>query len=495
MAVEVAREHKTEAPGRRRSARSAPRLEWRRYVAALVVGDAVAVTLAGVLAQAFRFGDLWTAAKVPENGVSYAIVLAVMVPVWVLAMALRGGYDPINLGTGSEEYRRVFDGAVRYLAVVAAGAFAFKYDVARGFVAIAIPLATLLTLSWRYAVRRWLHRQRNKGRFVRSVLVAGTEASVRDVADRLSRSRYTGVAVEAACVPTGAGELVVNGKVIPVVGRLDQIVTCAVASRSDAIVVADATASANGSLRRLAWQLEGTGIGLMVAPDIADLTGPRITIRPVADLPLLQLEEPEFTGWRRLAKSAFDRIVAATMLIALAPVLLLIALAIRLTGGKPAFFRQVRVGMRGQPFVMWKFRTMVVDAEARLEAMWDQNEQDEVLFKIRDDPRVTRVGRRLRRWSLDELPQLWNVVRGEMSLVGPRPPLPSEVEHYSDLARRRLLVKPGMTGLWQVSGRSGLSWEESVRLDLHYVENWSPSLDAIIMARTMMAVLWGRGAC
>lgn len=460
-----------------------------------MVGDAVAIILAGMLAQVFRFGDLWSSSSAAEYRVSYAAVVAVMVPLWVLAMALRGCYDVANLGSGSEEYRRVFDSAVRYLALVAAGAFAFKYEVARGFVAIAIPLATVLTLSSRYLARRWLHHQRGKGRFVRNVLVAGSEASVRDVADRLGRSRYTGVAVEAACVPRGSGELVVAGKSIPVVGRPEQVVTCAVATQSDDIVVADATASTEGSLRRLAWQLEGTGIGLMVVPDLADLTGPRITMRPVADLPLIELEEPEFTGWRRLAKSAFDRFVAVTMLVVLSPLLLAIATAIRVSGGKPALFRQVRVGMRGQPFVMWKFRTMVVDAEARLETLWDKNEHDGVLFKIREDPRCTRVGRWLRRWSLDEMPQLWNVVRGEMSLVGPRPPLPAEVEQYSDLARRRLLVKPGMTGLWQVSGRSGLSWEESVRLDLHYVENWSPSLDAIIMARTMIAVVRGRGAC
>ncbi|MGH9280737.1 MAG: sugar transferase [Acidimicrobiales bacterium] len=459
----------------------------------LVACDSVAFALAVLLAQAFRFGDLWQ--PVAAQSFSYAAVAAIMAPLWLFAMALRGCYDPANLGNGSEEYRRVFDAAVRYLAVVAACAFAFRLEVARGFVAIAIPMAMVLTVTLRYLARRWLHHLRSRGRFLTTVLVAGSEPKVRDVIERLSRSPYAGVAVEAACLPRGDGELIVNGVAVPVLGPPDEIVTCAVAAGTDAIVMADANASVNGSLRRLAWQLEGTGIGLMVAPDLADLTGPRISIRPVADLPLLQLEEPEFAGWRRLAKSATDRVVAATMLVLLSPLLLLIALAVRLSAGKPVFFRQVRVGVRGQPFAMWKFRTMVVDAEARLEELWESNEHDAVLFKIREDPRVTRIGRRLRRWSLDETPQLWNVVRGEMSLVGPRPPLPSEVEHYSDLARRRLLVKPGMTGLWQVSGRSGLSWEESVRLDLHYVENWSPSLDAIIMARTMIAVIRGRGAC
>jgi lipopolysaccharide/colanic/teichoic acid biosynthesis glycosyltransferase len=177
------------------------------------------------------------------------------------------------------------------------------------------------------------------------------------------------------------------------------------------------------------------------------------------------------------------------------PVLFLIGVAIRLSSRGPALFRQVRVGLGGRRFVMWKFRTMSVDAEDRLGEVAHLNEHDGVLFKITDDPRATRVGRLLRRWSIDELPQLWNVVRGEMSIVGPRPPLPHEVERYDLQVRRRLLVKPGLTGLWQVSGRAGLSWEESVRLDLHYVENWSPSLDAVILVKTIVAVLRRRGAC
>jgi exopolysaccharide biosynthesis polyprenyl glycosylphosphotransferase len=247
-------------------------------------------------------------------------------------------------------------------------------------------------------------------------------------------------------------------------------------------------------LRRLAWQLEGSDTGLLLTPELTDVAGPRVNVRPVGDLSLLQVSEPKFSGASRFLKSAFDRSVAALALLALSPVLLCIAVLIKLDSRGTVFFRQTRSGLSGKPFSIYKFRSMVPAAEDLLIDLTDQNEGKGTLFKIHRDPRVTRVGRVMRRLSLDELPQLWNVVRGHMSLVGPRPPLPSEVERYADDTRRRLLVKPGLTGLWQVSGRSDLSWEESVRLDLYYVENWSFVLDLMILARTVFAVAAGRGA-
>jgi exopolysaccharide biosynthesis polyprenyl glycosylphosphotransferase len=247
-------------------------------------------------------------------------------------------------------------------------------------------------------------------------------------------------------------------------------------------------------VRRLAWQLEGSGVDLVVAPSLTNVAGPRITIRPVAGLSLLHVDEPEFTGFRRVFKTVYDRALALGILVALAPVLAVVALAVRLSSRGPVFFSQERVGQNGRAFRLWKFRSMYVDAESRRPQVEDLNESDGVLFKIRRDPRVTPVGRLLRRLSIDEMPQLWNVVRGDMSLVGPRPPLPSEVASYASEVRRRLLVKPGLTGLWQVSGRADLTWEESVRLDLHYVENWSVALDFMILWKTVGAVLHGRGA-
>jgi exopolysaccharide biosynthesis polyprenyl glycosylphosphotransferase len=251
----------------------------------------------------------------------------------------------------------------------------------------------------------------------------------------------------------------------------------------------------NGTrLRELAWQLEKTGTGLCVAPAVIDVAGPRTTIRPVAGMPLLHVDHPELTGFRWVVKGVFDKVSAAAALVVLAPLLATIALAIKLGDGGPAIFRQTRVGKDGHPFMVCKFRTMVVDAEQRKAALLAHNDGNGLLFKMRSDPRITRIGGQLRRWSLDELPQLINVVRGEMSLVGPRPPLPTEVAWYDQDVARRLLVKPGMTGLWQVSGRSDLSWEESIRLDLYYVENWSLAADLTILWKTVGAVVGSRGA-
>jgi len=248
------------------------------------------------------------------------------------------------------------------------------------------------------------------------------------------------------------------------------------------------------ALRRLAWQLERDDVELVVAPALMDVTGPRISIRPVSGLPLLHVEHPELDGGRQVVKDLFDRVMALVALVVLSPLLLVVALLIKFTSEGPVLFRQTRVGRDGREFTVLKFRTMVVDAEARKTELLVHNEHDGVLFKIRKDPRITPIGRKLRRYSLDELPQLINVLRGDMSLVGPRPPLPEEVARYGGDVYRRLAVKPGLTGLWQVSGRSDLSWEESVRLDLRYVDNWSLALDLLILWKTWSAVVRGSGA-
>jgi exopolysaccharide biosynthesis polyprenyl glycosylphosphotransferase len=247
-------------------------------------------------------------------------------------------------------------------------------------------------------------------------------------------------------------------------------------------------------LRTLAWELEKTGTDLCLAPALLDVAGPRTTVRPAAGLTLLHVEHPQLSGPRQVFKDLFDRTAAVLALMGLAPVMLGIAVAIKLSDGGPALFTQERVGKDGQRFRIYKFRTMVVDAEARLAEIRQRNEFDGVLFKIRKDPRITVIGARLRKWSLDELPQLINVLRGEMSLVGPRPALPEEAAEYAVHVRRRLVVKPGITGMWQVNGRSDLSWEETVRLDLRYVENWSFALDLQILWKTFSVIFRGAGA-
>jgi exopolysaccharide biosynthesis polyprenyl glycosylphosphotransferase len=262
---------------------------------------------------------------------------------------------------------------------------------------------------------------------------------------------------------------------------------------ADTIAVCGSASTEPGELRRLAWQLEGTGVDLVVAPQLTDIAGPRVHIRPVEGLPLLYVEEPTLSGLAWLVKNVMDRVVALAGLIVLAPVFLIVAVAIRLSDPGPVMFSQARVGREGKTFRVWKFRTMYADAEDRLAALVDQNESDGLLFKIRNDPRVFPVGRFLRATSMDELPQLINILLGEMSLVGPRP-LPAEDGDFLGDVRRRLLVRPGLTGLWQVSGRSDLSWDDAVRLDLYYVDNWSLVLDLHTLWRTVGVVLRRKGA-
>jgi exopolysaccharide biosynthesis polyprenyl glycosylphosphotransferase len=299
---------------------------------------------------------------------------------------------------------------------------------------------------------------------------------------------------EALVAPTIPGTPPQHLGDVPVVGSFRSIIESATAARADTIAVTGSAELTASRLRRLGWQLEGTGIDLVVAPALTDVAGPRIHTRPVAGLPLIHVEQPDFRGAGKIVKGVVERMMAAFALLMFLPMLALLALAIKIDSRGPVLFRQKRVGQHGQEFSVFKFRTMVVDADKMLSQLSMLNESDGLLFKMRSDPRVTRVGRFLRKYSLDELPQFVNVLRGDMSLVGPRPPLPSEVAQYDGDVARRLLVKPGITGLWQVSGRSDLSWEDGIRLDLFYVENWSLTSDMTILWKTLGAVIKSRGA-
>ena len=466
-----------------------PRPVWEStYALALVVVDAALISVAGWVALE-RFGDLGTV-----EGVPYGVLAALLAPVWIVVLAVSRAYESRFVGVGSDEFRRVFDGSIRLLAAVATVSFVFDVPLSRGFVGVAFPLGTVLLLLGRYAARRVLHRLRRRGRATHHVLVVGARDSVEQVVKQMCDTPHAGLRVVGTCVPDAERPVVVDGKEFPVHGTPVDAAQAVVAAGADTVAVAGGWAMGADGVRRLAWQLEGSGVDLVVAPSLTNVAGPRITIRPVAGLPLLHVDEPEFSGFRRVVKGVLDRALAALMLLVASPLLLLIAVAVKATDRGPVLFGQERVGQNGRTFRIWKFRSMYVGADQRVEELAAQNEKDAVLFKIRRDPRVTPVGRWLRRFSLDEVPQLWNVVKGDMSLVGPRPPLPREVAKYGYDTRRRLLVKPGVTGLWQVSGRSDLTWEESVRLDLHYVENWSVAMDAMILWKTFGAVLRGRGA-
>ncbi|GAB3450299.1 sugar transferase [Streptomonospora sediminis] len=463
----------------------------RSYIGGLLWIDAGAGGLAGLSALRIRFPDPLATAAGPWY-LAFSLALPLL---WILAVAVSGGYARRFIGQGTEEFRRVLSSGVLLTAAVAVSAYAAKVDVARGYVLLALPAVMLADLVMRYAWRKRLHRLRVRGRCMRGVVAVGHLDAARDLVRQFRREPYHGMRVIGVCLPVqqlGAARGAVDG--CPVLGGFGAAAEAAERVGADTVAVLSCPEMDGAELRRLAWRLEKSGTDLTVAPALMDVAGPRTTIRPVAGLPLLHVEHPELHGARRVVKGLFDRAAAALALVALAPFLLGPAVAIRALDRGPALFRQTRVGKDGGEFTVYKFRTMVVGAEGLKEVLRLANEHDGVLFKMRRDPRVTAFGGWLRRYSLDELPQLINVVRGDMSLVGPRPPLPEEVARYGRDVRRRLVVKPGMTGLWQVSGRSDLSWEESVRLDLRYVENWSLTLDVQILWKTWSAVVRGAGA-
>ena len=467
-------------------------VDWlQRYVRVLLFVDLFAVLLAAVVALLVRFGG----AAGEVGGLSYNAI-AVLLPVaWVGVLAFSRCYERRFLGTGPQEFQRVFNASIRLTAVVALFAYATKLDIARGFMAIALPLGAVLLLLGRLGVRLVLQALRRRGRCSHRVVVLGTYQHVQDLVTQLRKEPLAGLLVVGVCVPGGHDEIAVGGgESVPVLGTLSSVLQVLADVCADTVAVTASPGLQGEALRKLSYDLEGTGVDLLVAPALTNVTGSRISIRPVAGLPLLHLDEPELSGVRTLVKSAFDRTSALLGILVILPVLLAIALAVRLSSPGPALFKQTRVGRNGLLFRVWKFRSMRIDAEARLDELRELNEHDGLLFKVRNDPRITPLGRFLRKYSLDELPQLFNVLRGDLSLVGPRPPLPSEVERYVGHTRRRLLVKPGITGPWQVSGRSDLSWEDTVRLDLQYVENWSLGLDLSVLAKTILTVAKGKGA-
>ncbi|PWV44785.1 sugar transferase [Nocardiopsis sp. L17-MgMaSL7] len=476
---------------RRIPVNTGPRADaWLRpYVLGLVALDLTAAVVATLAGSLVRFHD----ALLAGTTTPYLLLSLVLPPVWIVFVRIGGGYERRFLGVGTEEYRRVAVAGAILAATVAVGAYAVKFDLARGYVLIALPLIVLLSLGLRYARRKALHRRRRSGACMSGVVVVGYSVSASDLIRRFRDEIYHGMRVVGVCLPAHESDVTeVEG--CPVLGSFTDAADAAALVGADTVAVLACPEMDGVELRRLAWELEKTGTDLNVASALMEVAGPRTTIRPVAGLPLLHVEHPELEGARRVVKGVFDRCAAALALLLLSPLFLVLTVLIRSEGGGPAFFRQTRVGRGGAEFTVYKFRTMVVGADALKAILQPRNEHDGVLFKMRRDPRVTPVGAWLRRYSLDELPQLVNVVRGEMSLVGPRPPLPEEVAQYGHDVRRRLVVKPGMTGLWQVSGRSDLSWEESVRLDLRYVENWSLTLDIQILWKTWSAVIRGAGA-
>ncbi len=479
-----------QAEGRaiRLSAANRARRYLEPFLAWLRVSDMLVVSSAVVIAQVMRFGlnpaSLQGGPLLGEVG--YTTVSAVIILAWMVSLHVQDSYDGRLVGHGVQEYRQVFAASMWLFGALAITSFAFKLDFARGYVLLAFPLGTVLLLLSRWFSRRWLVVQRRQGRLSDRVLLVGDREHVAPLVAALRRTPDAGYDVLGACVDDATGQKVAG---VPVVGAERDVLVQSLRLGVDVVAVSSSAGLGATGLRKLGWALEGTNIDLVVAPGIMDVAGPRVLTRPVQGLPLLHVEAPTFAGPQLVVKSIIDRAGAMIALLVLSPLMLTVAALIALHDRGPVLFRQERVGRDGQAFQMLKFRSMVPDAEELLPTLALANDAAGPLFKLREDPRTTSLGRFIRRYSIDELPQLVNVLQGEMSLVGPRPPLPREVLEYEADARRRLLVKPGMTGMWQINGRSNLSWEDSVRLDLYYVENWTPLLDLQIMWRTSHVVL------
>ena len=456
----------------------------RNYVRQVAIADFSAAVVAAIAAVGVRFGAH------PND--RYLILSLALPLVWVVAVRVFGGYEKRFLGAGSDEFRRILNAGLSLTGALALISYAVNNELSRIYLLVSMQVIVMLDLLVRYTLRKRLHWRRVQGQCMSSVVAVGHEAAVKQLISELRREPHHGLQVVAACLPGDFHGTKVDG--VPVVGDLDDAASVVRNINAGTVAVLSCPEMDGVKLRTLAWELEKTGTDLCVAPALLDVAGPRTTVRPTAGLTLLHVDHPQLSGPRQVVKDLFDRCAAACGLLMLSPVMLAIALIIKLSDNGPALFTQIRVGKGGEPFKIYKFRTMVVDAEARLAEIRERNESDGVLFKIRRDPRITAIGARLRKTSLDELPQLINVLKGEMSLVGPRPALPDEAARYADHVRRRLVVKPGLTGMWQVNGRSDLSWEESVRLDLRYVENWSFALDLQILWKTVSVMMHGSGA-
>jgi exopolysaccharide biosynthesis polyprenyl glycosylphosphotransferase len=452
----------------------------------VVAVDLAAITVSIVMRQ--LWGD--QPARLELLVVPALAVLALT----VFCLGITRAWEPGVIGQGSEEFSRLLRAFVTSAVVLGLVGLALQQPEMRPWVFGVLPIAALLAAIGRLLMRRALHARRVRGECLLTVLAVGAPESVAQLISRTVRAPHEGWLVTAACTPEGAGpggSSTIAG--VPVVGDLDSVPRVVADSCPQVVSVAQAPGWTSRRLHQLAWDIERSGAELVVDPGLMEIAGPRMHIAAVDGMPLLRLTEPTFSGVPRVIKAAVDQIAAILLLLALAPLLLAIAIAVRCDGG-PVFFRQTRIGRHGREFQMIKFRSMVADAENRRAELLESNEGSGPLFKMANDPRITATGRWIRKYSLDELPQLFNVLSGSMSLIGPRPPLATEVETYGRDAQRRLLVKPGLTGLWQVSGRSDLSWEESVRLDLRYVENWTLALDALILWKTVGAVIQRKGA-
>ncbi|GAT85537.1 polyprenyl glycosylphosphotransferase [Paenarthrobacter nicotinovorans] len=475
------------------------RWQWRtwqrKYETRIQLLDACVVIWAMFGAYGVRFGF----SDVTVRDGDYILLAAGLGVVWWLMLGYWGTRETKILGAGSEEYKRVVAASGWLFGFVAVISYALRIDTARGFVGLAFPAGVLGLLAVRWLLRQHLALERKSGKSASRVLIIGGLHSAAHLVRSLQSQPSAGYVPAAAHLTGWDGSTESSVQLgVPITGTdtsVEAILAVIDETQVDTVAISAGAALLPRDLRRLGWELSAREVGMILAPALTDIAGPRIHTQPVAGLPLIHVSTPKLTGGKRVAKRAFDLIFAGALTLLLLPLFLVLAVLVKMTSRGPIFYSQERIGLRGTTFKMLKFRSMKVNADAELQMLLAaQGTADKPLFKIERDPRITPVGRVLRKFSLDELPQLLNVLAGSMSLVGPRPQREGEVALYDDAAYRRLYVSPGMSGLWQVSGRSNLSWEESIRLDLYYVENWSLMGDVVILFKTFRAVFASTGA-
>ena len=476
------------------------RAHWEfAYRNRLAATDALVLIATFVIAHLVRYGTGVAYADLGVVHVQYVYLAAGLASIWYVALAAVRSRDPRVFGSGAQEYQLVARASLAVFGVLAICTLLLKWDLSRLHLAVVFSVGPLGLIASRKLWRTWLHRRRTMGQFRTTVLVVGGIQSGLAMARQFRSDPRSGYRVQGIWVPDRAAEpgemLLTNGGPIPVLGVEQTMASAIAATSADTVAVTDSEHFGPDGMRELTWELEVLSIDLLIAPNVVDVVGSRLVMRTVANRPLIHVDEPQYEGASKLGKALFDRGLAALVLLVASPLFVGVAIAIRLTSPGGVFYRQERIGFNGEPFWMMKFRSMRTGADTQLsQLLAEQGGTDSPLFKVQNDPRITRIGGFIRRFSIDELPQLVNVLKGNMSLVGPRPQVPDEVALYDERARRRLHVKPGMTGLWQVSGRSNLRWEEAVQLDLYYVENWSIMADVLILAKTVKAVVGSDGA-
>ena len=472
-------------------------LRKQQYSRRLHISDSLVVCASVMLAQYVRFGDFLSVSGYP--GPVMTLFSFLFAALWLSSLAIFRTRSTRIIGVGIDEYRRIGSASFWTFGIIAIVTLLARIELARGYLAVALPVGTIGLLTSRNMWRKYICRKRAHGEYQTMVLAIGDRRKVVRLVQELDRNPGDGYVVVGACIP-GSGpprgdNLTVEGRKVPILGDDSHVLAAIDGCGADAVVVTQTQGYGVTAIRSLMWQLETMDVDLVVSPGVWDVAEGRLTLQPIAGFPMLHVEKPQYTGAQHFQKRAFDFCFALAALIVASPLLIAAAIAIKLTSKGPVFYHSERIGLDGKPFTMLKLRTMAEGADAQIDRLLPLNEgAGGMLFKIRQDPRVTPVGRILRRFSIDELPQFINVIKQDMSVVGPRPPLKREVENYDGDVKRRLLVKPGVTGLWQVSGRSDLSWEESVRLDLSYVDNWSMAGDLIIITKTIKAVLTRNGA-